>query len=99
MSAVASPNILTKTDSTSTITTSTTTVTVTGGTPPYTHSWQAQSADDNIFPTNASSATTAFTSVALLPGQTRATTYADQVTDSLGVVAISNVVSISITRT
>lgn len=78
-------------------TTDSTTCTPADGTPAYTYLWTRLSGDSALAADSPTSATTTFTGYLEYDGHTLSATFACQVTDSLGNVVLSNIVSVSMT--
>lgn len=100
MTAAASPGVISATGSTSTITTTSAAVAVTGGTSPFTYLWSPAAYNtDSVGITSPTAAITTFRRGACNSGDTYLGDFTCEVTDALGVVATTNVVSVDITRT
>jgi hypothetical protein len=100
MTAEASPDNPFNTASTSTITTNSSTATPTGGTAPYTYLWQAATYNEGaIAITTPTAATTTFRRTGCFSGDVYIGDFFCTVTDALGVVAVTNIVNVTIART
>ena len=100
MTVALSGSTASGTAATSTITSSSVTATPSGGTAPYTYLWQAAPYNtDGIGITTPTAAATSFRRTACKSGDTYLGDFNCQVTDALGVVAFSPMVSVTITRT
>ena len=100
MTVALSGSTATATAATSTITTGSVTATLSGGTAPYSYLWQAASYNtDGIGITTPTAASTSFRRTGCISGDGYLGDFYCTVTDAMGVVANSGMVSVTITRT